>query len=130
MGGFMVNSSINTFCLEISPILKMIGDLLGIFKLALPLILIALCIIDIGKAVISSKTDDIKKNIKACVKKLIVCVAIFFVPTICMVVFGFVNSFKEIKENSGVDFDICYSCMFNSSNEECKKAVEIAESGY
>ncbi len=123
----MLTSTINSFCQEISPMLKMIGDLLNIFKVSLPLILIALCILDIGKAVISSKSDDIKKNIKSGLKKLAVSVFIFFVPTVCMLIFNFVGGFQEITEESGIDYDICYDCMFKPSSSECTKAVEIAE---
>ncbi len=126
----MISLAVNNFCLELSPVLKMIGDALNIFKVTLPLVLIILCIFDIGKAVISSKSSDVKKNIVNCAKKLAVCVLVFFIPTICMIVFGFVDAFDEITKKSGLDFDVCYDCMFNSSGENCKSAVEIAELTY
>lgn len=123
----MTIQAINTFCRDLSPLLKLIGDALNVFKISLPLLLIALSIFDIGKAVVSAKTDDVKKHMKNCFKKLLICVAVFFVPTLCMVAFGFIGNFKEIKETSGIDYEICYDCMFNPSSEECKTAVEIAE---
>lgn len=123
----MLVLSINTFCQDLSPALKLVGDFLNIFKISLPLILIALCILDIGKGIISSKSDDVKKHIKNGLKKLAVCVVVFFVPIICMVVFGFIGGFKDIMKNSGVDYQICYDCMFNPSSEGCRDAVEIAE---
>lgn len=119
--------SINTFCQELSPILQLIGQALSIFKISLPLILVVLGIFDIGKAVISSKSDDIKKYLKNFSKKLAVCVIIFFVPMICMVVFGFVGGFNDIKNNSGIDYDVCYNCMFNPSSDNCTSAVAIAD---
>ncbi len=118
----------NTFCQNLSPMLQLIGQGLTIFKLFLPLILIALGIIDIGRAVVSSKSEDVKKNMKNFVKKIVACVIVFFIPTICMVVFGFVGDFNHIKNDSGIDFDVCYDCMFNPANENCKSAVEIATS--
>ena len=118
---------VNTLCRDLSPILKMVGDLINIFKLLIPLILITLCIIDLGKSVISKEPIDIKKNVKGGVKKLCYSVLVFFVPTICMLVFGFVSEFREIKTNSGIDFDTCYDCMFRPSSKNCKNAVEIAE---
>jgi H+/gluconate symporter-like permease len=126
----MLILQINAFCQELSPILQLIGQALNLFKIFLPLILIALGILDIGKAIISSKSEDVKKNMKNFFKKVIACVVVFFIPTICMIVFGFVGGFNDIKENSGVDYDVCYSCMFNPSNDECTNAVEIASSDY
>ena len=122
----MFVASINTFCQDISPALQFIGQVLSIFKISLPLILISLGIIDIAKAVISSKTDDIKKNIKSFFKKIAVCVSIFFVPTLCMVVFGFVGGFKDATVESGIDYDVCYDCMFYPSSKGCRTAVQIA----
>lgn len=124
---FMLILTINTFCQELSPVLKMIGDFLNIFKICLPLVLIALCIFDIGKAIISSKSEDVKKYMKNGLKKLAVCVIVFFVPVICMMTFGFVGGFKDITENSGIDYRICYDCMFNPSSDDCQNAIEIAE---
>ncbi len=119
--------TINTFCQEVSPILQLIGQGLNIFKIFLPLVLIVLGIFDIGKAVISSKSDDVKKNMKLFLRKIAISVLVFFVPVIGMIVFGFVGGFNDIKNNSGLDFDICYNCMFNPNNEECTDAVRIAE---
>lgn len=122
----MLIAEINTFCQSLSPLLQLVGQVLNIFKICLPIILIVLGIFDIGKAVISSKSEDVKKNMKSFLKKIVACIVVFFVPTICMVVFGFVGGFSDIKNNSGIDYDVCYSCMFNPTNDECDSAVEIA----
>lgn len=123
----MTIMNINSFCREISPLLQLIGQALNIFKITLPLVLIILGIVDIGKAVISSKSDDVKKNLKNFFKKLAVSVLVFFVPTIVMVVFGFIRGFSNIIDNSGIDYSICYECMFNPSSEECTENVELSE---
>jgi len=115
--------NINNFCKGLSPVLILIGHALNIFKLCLPLILIVLGIVDIGKAVISSKSEDVKKNMKNFFKKVLVCALVFFIPTVGMVVFGFIEDFTEIRENSGLDFDVCYNCLFDSGGEICKNAV-------
>lgn len=123
----MYSMSVNNFCENLSPLLQLVGQVINIFKISLPLILICLGIFDIGKAVISSKTDDVKKNLKAFLYKLGICVIVFFVPTICMVIFGFVGGFSDIKKNSGLDYDVCYDCMFNPNSNNCKSSVELAE---
>lgn len=114
------------FCEQISPLIQLVGQALNIFKISIPLILICLGIFDIGKAVISSKADDVKKNIKLFIKKMLISVLIFFIPMICMVTFGFVDGFNKIKNESGIDYDICYDCMFNPNSHKCRNAVEIA----
>ena len=120
--------NINSMCQGLSSGLQLIGRLIYIFKLFLPLILIVLGIFDIGKAVISSKSEDVKKHMKNFLYKIVVCVIVFFIPNICMIIFGFVGGFNDIRENSGVDYDVCYACMFNPNSDECTYYVELAES--
>lgn len=119
--------NINLMCQELSPAIQLIGRLLYIFKLFLPLVLIILGIFDIGKAVISSKSEDVKKHMKNFLFKVFVCVIVFFIQDICMIVFGFVGGFNDVKENSGIDFDVCYSCMFKPNSDECDDYVLIEE---
>lgn len=127
VGDFMSILSINTFCQDISPALQFVGQALTIFKVSLPLVLICMGIIDIAKAVLSSKSDEVKKNLKSFFQKIAICVGLFFVPTLCMVVFGFVGGFNDIKNKSGIDYDVCYDCVFNPSSKGCRKAVQIAD---
>lgn len=122
----MIITSINSFCRELSPILQLIGQVLTIFKILLPLVLIVLGIFDIGKAVISSKTDDIKKYMKNFAKKVAVVVLIYFVPTLVMVVFGFVGNFNEITKESGLDYDVCYDCLFKPNSYNCQDSVSLS----
>ena len=119
--------AIDTLCQSTSSGLQLIGRLIYVFKIFLPLILIALGIFDLGKAAISSKTDDVKKNIKNFFYKLAICLIVFFIPNLCMIVFGFVESFNDMKDNSGVDFDVCYACVFKPNSDTCIDAVELEE---
>lgn len=118
--------NISNFCQTISPTLKYVGDIINIIKIALPLLLIILGTFDIGKAVISSKSDDVRKNMKHFIRRIIVCIIIFFIPGICLIVFSFVHDFNDIRKNSGLDYEVCYNCLFNPNKEECTDAVEIA----
>lgn len=118
--------AVNTICQELSPILRMFGQILNVFKISLPMILIVLGIFDIGKSVISSKKGDVKKSLKNFTKRLVISVSIFFVPLLCMVIFNFVDNFKYAVNDSGIDFDVCYNCLFKPGKENCNSAVEIA----
>lgn len=51
------------------------------FRILVPLAVLALGIIDFAKAVFVSKEDDMKKTQQTFIKRLIVAVAIFFIPT-------------------------------------------------
>ncbi len=119
---------INRFCQEMSPLLQLVGLSLNIFKITLPVILIVLGVLDISKAVISSKSEDVKKNMKNFFKKVAVCIMIFFVPSIVMIIFGFVQSFNTIINDSGIDYDVCYDCMFKPTSDNCTSYVELQES--
>ena len=55
--------------------------------------------IDLGKAVVAGKDDEIKKNQQLLVKRAISAVAVFFVVTLVTLVFG-------IFASSGVDDDV------------------------
>ena len=51
------------------------------FRIIVPLLVLALGIIDFAKTVFVSKEDDMKKTQQTFIKRLIVAVAIFFIPT-------------------------------------------------
>ena len=70
------------FCKSMQPILDVVGTVVTIFKIAIPVILIILGSIELGKAVIASKDDEIKKATSGLIKRVIGAVVIFFIPTI------------------------------------------------
>lgn len=76
-------------CDQVMPIIRIVRDgVLPIFQWGIPIILIVLGTIDLGKAVIASKEEEIKKAQQMLIKRLIYAVAVFFVVTIVTLVFG------------------------------------------
>lgn len=124
----MMNSlllgEINTICRDASPILQIVGWVLMVFKIGIPLIIIALGLFDLGKAAVSSKPEDMKKSITSLVWRLVGGIAIFFVPTLIMLVFGMVSGFSTQKDN--IDWNVCYKCIVNPMHSDCTGAVSIA----
>lgn len=116
----------STLCRDLSPILQLIGQALNIFKISLPIILVVLGIIDIGKVSISKDAKDIKDHAKNFIWRISAAIMVFFIPTLVMVIFGFVGRFEDTIENSGIDFDTCYSCLFSPNDKECSKSIELA----
>lgn len=122
----LIGAGASTFCSDAHGILEIVGWILTIFKIAIPVIIIALGLFDLGKAAISSKPEEIKKTTTSLVWRLVGGIAIFFVPTVVMLVFGFVSDFGDNKNN--VDFDVCYKCIVSPWNSTCTNAVSTVES--
>ena len=70
------------FCGEMSGLLKFVGYVLWIFKVAIPILIVIFGIVDLGKAVTASKDDEIKKAMKQLGVRLAAGVLIFFIPTL------------------------------------------------
>ncbi len=75
-------------------LLNKIDEIFGYVKIAAPIILILLGSIDFGQVVLTEGTDNkdaLKKATSRFVKRAIVCVAIFFVPTILSYILHFID---------------------------------------
>lgn len=101
--------NLSTFCSEAKEILTFIGWALTIFKVAIPFIIIAYGIMDLGKAVTASKDEEIKTAAKRLLFRAIAGVCIFFVPSIVLWLFGTVNSFTDATQGGG--FDTCKNAI-------------------
>ena len=49
------------FCSETKDVWSLVGKILGVFKIVIPLLIIIFGMIDLGKAVVASKDDEVKK---------------------------------------------------------------------
>ena len=114
---------IGAICYDASPILKLVGWVLTVFKIAIPLIIIALGVVDLASAAISSKPEEMKKSVTSLVWRLVGGIAIFFIPTLVMLVFGFISDYSKAKDNVK-SWDICYDCVVSPWKDSCSKAVE------
>lgn len=105
----------NGFCASSANVWQTVGYILLVFKIVIPILLIIFGMIDLGKAVIASKDDEIKKATTSLIKRAISAVVIFFVPTIVGVVMGIVGNFAAVRD----DFDVCRYCISSPTNEKC-----------
>ena len=112
----MIADVAGEFCGESIQIWTFIGWVLMFFKIAIPVILVVLGMIDLGKAVVGSKEDEIKKATTSLVKRAIAGVVIFFIPTIIGIIFGIV---PDLDRN---DWDLCGACISNPRNDDCVRA--------
>ena len=81
-------------------IANLVSTIYTLIKVAVPLLLILFGMIDLGKAVISQKEDDIKKQQNVFVKRLIAAALVFFVFAIVQLLVNLVddgNSWSCVK---------------------------------
>jgi len=89
-------------CSTLMPFIRLVRDgIMPLFQIGIPIILIVLGTIDLGKAVIASKEDEIKNAQKMLIKRAIYAVAVFFVVTIVSLVFSLFSSTQD-EELTGV----------------------------
>lgn len=107
----------NGFCAQSANIWQVVGYVLLIFKIVIPILVIILGMIDLGKAVVASKDDEIKKSIKSLMWRAIAAVVIFFVPTLISLIMGLVSNFSA--SGAQKDFEICRACITNPRKGNC-----------
>ena len=90
-----------------------IASIIRIIQIAVPILLIIWGMLDLGKAVMAQKEDEIKKGQQTFVKRLIAAVLVFFITTIVKLV---VNLFAD--ENSNIWS--CINSIINCSDTDCK----------
>lgn len=107
-----------TFCSDASSILGFIGTVFFVFKIAIPVLLIVLGSIDLGKAVVAQSEDEIKKATQLLIKRAVYGVVIFFIPTIVGLVFGLVGTFKAEYQDQ---YEICRECIVHPFSGNCEQ---------
>lgn len=96
-------------CSDLREIWQVIGWVLTVFKIVIPILIIVFGMIDLGKAVVASKDDEIKKAIKSLAMRAIAGVIIFFIPTLVGAIFGMIDSFSDVKG----EYKVCQTCITN-----------------
>lgn len=77
-------------CEGLGPIVAVIKGVFNLIKIGVPIILIIMGAIDLGKAVIASDDKEIKGATSKLIKRAVAAVAVFFAVTIVDVVMGLV----------------------------------------
>ena len=98
-------------CSGIGPVVQFLKKgLLPIIQIGIPIILIVMGSVDLGKAVLSSDDKEIKGAVSKLIKRAIAAVAVFFVATIVTVVMGmFTNvTFDDDGKANTTDWGTCW----------------------
>ena len=90
-------------CDALMPIIRLIRDgVIPLIQIGIPIIVIVLGMLDLGKAVMASKEDEIKSAQKLLIKRAIYAVAIFFVVFIVQVVFGLIDNSGDLGQSNWI----------------------------
>ena len=96
-------------CDTLLPLVKLIKNgFIPLIQLGIPIILIILGMLDLGKAVIASKEDEIKAAQKLLIKRAIYALAIFFVVLIVQAVFGLLSNAGDEYGQQGNTWQACW----------------------
>ena len=88
----------------------------SIFKIVIPVILIILGMLDLGKAVTSNDEKQMKEAQKTLIKRTIYAALIFFITSLVQFVFGsLVPDADKAKENNNAAQ--CISCFISNSGD-------------
>lgn len=99
-------------CQDLGPVVKLIKSVLGIIQFVIPVLLIVLGTIDLGKAVISSDDKEVKAAQSRLIKRCIYAVAIFFVVLLVKLVMGLVSD-SAVETGSNNDSKSWIQCWDN-----------------
>ncbi len=116
---FLIADSTIQFCARTSSVWKLVGRVLFVFKIVIPILLIIFGMMDLGKAVVAAKDDEIKTSTKKLAMRAIAGIVIFFVPTIVGFIFTIVEGFTA---DVSKDYKTCKTCIVSPS--KCPAQVE------
>lgn len=93
---------------ELLTIISFVKALLRIVCIGIPIVLIAMGTVDLGKAVLASDEKEIKGATGKLIKRAISAVIIFFIPTIVSLVMGLIPS-NTGSQSGGKGYVQCWN---------------------
>lgn len=96
------------FCAESAKIWNLLGYVVTVIKIVIPLLLIILGMVDLGKAVVASDDKAISKSVNMLIQRFISAVVVFFIPTIVSALF---NALSVMSDSEKADYNVCVQCI-------------------
>ena len=110
----------DTFCQNTAPLWGLLGIAVVAIKVAIPIILIVMGMLDMGKAVTSGKDEEIKKQLMAFLRRAIAAVLVFFIPSIVGLIMQLVNDGTHDEGTCGYAKCIQSVTGMASAASQCK----------
>lgn len=79
-------------------LINIISTLITVIKFGVPILLIIFGMLDLGKAVVASKEDEIKKGQQMFIKRVIAAILVFFVVVVVQLVVNLAASADESQD--------------------------------
>lgn len=97
---------------DLQPIFKFIKNgVYPIIQIGIPILLIVMGSIDLGKAVLSSDDKEIKGATGKLIKRCIAAIAIFFITTIVSLLMGLFASSDSGVETGDISWKDCWTAL-------------------
>lgn len=91
--------NIDSNCYGFDAIVRVIKEgVFPIIQIVIPIILVVLCTLDLGRAVIGSDDKENKKILKRIVRRLVYAILIFFIVTVINLIFTMVGNITENED--------------------------------
>lgn len=104
----------DTACNDLAPLITFLKSILTIIQFAIPILLIIMGTIDLGKAVMSSDDKEIKGATSKLIKRAIAAVAVFFIPLIVNLLIKMVG--QSGTKQQGVEKSNFWTCWSNKNS--------------
>ena len=95
------------FCQQTADILKFVGWVVTLIKIAMPILIIVYGVLDFGKAVTGGEEKAIKESVTHLGIRVVAGLVIFFIPSIIIWLFSLVNAYNQMND----DFTVCQTCL-------------------
>ncbi len=105
-------SSAKGFCGEaaVNNVLYLVGVVVAVIRIVVPVILIVVGMTDLIKAITSQDDKQIKQATTLLVKKVVIGVVVFLVPTLVRLIMNVISQ---------EDYKACISCVTNVWGHDC-----------
>jgi len=104
----------NPFLTFDSMLPNILSTIVTLIKIGVPILLIVFGMLDLGKAVMAQKEDEIKKGQQTFIKRLIAAAIVFFVVFIVQLLLGIVA-----PKGDNTNMWDCFNCLVNNT---CKNS--------
>ena len=107
----------SALCQDLAVVLRIVGIVVLGIKIAVPIILIVIGMIDLAKAVTEKSEDDIKKAQNKLIKRAIAAAIVFLVASLVGILMKLIGS---------EDYKDCLPCVDHPFGETCKTYIDDA----
>ena len=104
------------FCTPLEPVMFVVRSLIALLQWGVPILLVVFGMLDLGKAVMAGKEDEMKKAQGTLIKRVIYAVAVYLVVAIVSLVMSLVSSAPAESDQKYNWMNCLYPEKANSSS--------------